>query len=283
MRTMSNRKRTSLGGIVAIAAPLVALALVLAACKPEGNLDAAVPTVEASNSTAIVAGWAWDQDAPDQAIAIHVYVDGGWGGMGRADRYRPDVASARPAAGPRHGYRIEVPVGPGTHEVCAYGINVPGTSGDNAKLGCTKVFMPSAPDKAVAWQTDMVDQINGIRAAAGVAPLARCATLDAAAADYATTMANQRWFSTDGPDGSDQWSRLTGYAGVATGENIAFGHPDTPSVLSALLASSAEKANLLRSDFTHVGISRVVGDPDGDGPEPQGIYWVQEFGVGGNC
>ena len=36
-------------------------------------------------------------------------------------------------------------------------------------------------------------------------------------------------------------------------------------------------------EFTHLGLGRALGDPDGGGPEPLSYYWVQELGADGSC
>jgi hypothetical protein len=93
----------------------------LAGCRsPMGNLDAALPAPGAIT----VAGWAIDIDVPTDPIAVHLYVDGAWGGSTTADVVRPDVAAVYPDYGPVHGYEAVVPVPPGRHTVCAYAINV---------------------------------------------------------------------------------------------------------------------------------------------------------------
>lgn len=101
---------------------------------PIGSLDAVVP----SSGAVRVEGWAIDPDTIGP-IAVHVYVDG----VGRATTAglsRPDVATVFPAFGPLHGFIVTVPASPGTHTVCAYGIN--SGVGDNALLGCREVTVP---------------------------------------------------------------------------------------------------------------------------------------------
>jgi len=100
---------------------------------PFGNLESVIR----NGSTASVNGWALDPDTSGP-VAVHVYVDGGWGGLAVADLPRPDVGSAFPRSGPDHGFSLSVPLGAGPHQVCAYLINVgPGTT--NPLLGCRRV------------------------------------------------------------------------------------------------------------------------------------------------
>lgn len=75
---------------------------------------------------------------------VHVYVDPGTPNAhvvvaARATQLpRPDVPVVVPGAEPDAGYAVTVPLeGNGLHLVCAYGINVTGTPGSNATLGCS--------------------------------------------------------------------------------------------------------------------------------------------------
>jgi len=109
--------------------------------EPFGSLD----SVESGWGRLEVRGWAIDPDTSDP-IDVHVYVDGVFGGLGRADRSRPDVAAAVPGYGDAHGYRIRVePVSGGPHTVCAYGINVGPTGSENPLLGCLRITADGNP------------------------------------------------------------------------------------------------------------------------------------------
>ncbi len=70
-------------------------------------------------------GWALDPDSA-APIAVHVYVDGVGRAIGTANTNRPDVGNVYPGWGNAHGYDITVPVTPGLHQVCTYGISVGG-------------------------------------------------------------------------------------------------------------------------------------------------------------
>ena len=58
------------------------------------------------------------------------------GGARLADVERPDVGSAYPSYGSRHGY--EIPVTPGSGRHCVYAID-PSGQGPNVLLGCVDV------------------------------------------------------------------------------------------------------------------------------------------------
>jgi hypothetical protein len=115
----------------------LAMGVLLTACQAEGHLD----NVTAGEGVIRVQGWARDPDT-DAPIAVHVWSNGALRGTGTADGSRPDVAaatatSARPA-GANHGFDVTVPVAPGTHDVCVYGIDRAGGD-DNALIGCSRV------------------------------------------------------------------------------------------------------------------------------------------------
>jgi GH25 family lysozyme M1 (1,4-beta-N-acetylmuramidase) len=106
--------------------------------SPIGTVDVARPVIGGIQ----VAGWAIDPDT-STSIPVHVYVDNTLTGL-TADGPRPDVAAAFPGYGPAHGYSRVVPASPGTHTVCAYGINTVAPGG-NSQLGCRTVTVPTGP------------------------------------------------------------------------------------------------------------------------------------------
>ena len=65
-------------------------------------------------------------------VRVHVYVDGQGFVLGPASLSRPDVGQAFPGYGDAHGFvRQLTGIAPGSHTVCAYGINVgPGFAKD---------------------------------------------------------------------------------------------------------------------------------------------------------
>jgi hypothetical protein len=103
--------------------------------NPFGTLDG----VEKASGGARLWGWAIDPDTT-AAIPVHVYVDGKLAAIKTADEGRADVAAVYPVYGPMHGYSMTLPMGPGPHTVCAFGINVAG-SGTNPQLGCRQLTL----------------------------------------------------------------------------------------------------------------------------------------------
>jgi hypothetical protein len=108
----------------------------LLGCKrvnPRGEPFGAVDVVARAGGGVRVAGWMID---PDTAASgeVHVYVDD-VATVVSADRSRPDVASAYPSFGDRHGFDAVVPASPGRRTICIWGINM--ARGMNHRLlGC---------------------------------------------------------------------------------------------------------------------------------------------------
>lgn len=136
----------------------------------------------------------------------------------------------------------------------------------------------STAAQATGWQADMLAQVNANRANAGLAPVALCGTLGAAAQGHSQDQANTLVMSHTGSDGSTLTVRVNraGYAGWrGIAENVAAGQPDVGSVVSAWMNSSGHRANIL-GGYTHVGFGQARGSNGA-------IYWTQDFGINGRC
>jgi hypothetical protein len=122
--------------------------------NPIGNVE----LVEARPGEFRVAGWAFDPDTTEP-IAVHVYV-GSVGTAVNADLDRPDVASAYPGVGSRHGFDTTVKAnGPGAVDICVYAINY--GPGGTTVLGCwNRTSMSGSPvgnlEAVTASGTDVV-------------------------------------------------------------------------------------------------------------------------------
>jgi hypothetical protein len=86
--------------------------------------------------TARVSGWAADPSAPGQSVEIRLYVDGSYVGVTHTGLSRPDVARTLPWAGPKSGWRADVPLIL-NGLLCAYAINL--GAGANTTLGCRRL------------------------------------------------------------------------------------------------------------------------------------------------
>ena len=103
--------------------------------RPTGPPFGALDRAAGRDGTVVVSGWAIDPNRRG-AINVHLTVDGRFVRGVRADRSRPDVGAAHPGFGDHHGFATTLAVSPGSHRVCAWGINVGG--GHNRLLGCRR-------------------------------------------------------------------------------------------------------------------------------------------------
>lgn len=117
---------------------------------PRGSLDAVARIPGGVRAS----GWAFDPNtiAP---IAVHLYVDGTFAAAVTTNISRPDVVSAFPAAGPSSGFSQPVALSPGSHSICAYGINV--GAGQGALIGCRQVTITGI----AAGSVDSVTPVPG--------------------------------------------------------------------------------------------------------------------------
>ena len=105
---------------------------------PTGPPVGALDVVEVGPGALRLAGWALDPDTPSP-VRVHVYVDGVGRASIPADRPRGDIGRAFPGWGAYHGFDHSISgLGGGTHQVCAYAIDlVPGVG--HTALGCRTV------------------------------------------------------------------------------------------------------------------------------------------------
>jgi hypothetical protein len=108
--------------------------VLVGAGSPFGSLD----WVRAGLGSVSVSGWAIDPDTAS-SIPVHVYVDSSLTPL-TADGSRPDVGAVFQGYGSAHGFSGQIAAAPGSHQVCAYGINT--GVGANALIGCRTVVVP---------------------------------------------------------------------------------------------------------------------------------------------
>ena len=106
--------------------------------SPSGVVDG----IGVAPGGAMFTGWTVDPNAHD-TLDVHTYVDGRLVDVSTAGVSRPDVGLALPGYGAAHGFVIVLPLTPGPHDVCVYGINV--GAGTNALIECTKPTVSAVP------------------------------------------------------------------------------------------------------------------------------------------
>ncbi|MFG2143354.1 CAP domain-containing protein [Streptomyces sp. NPDC048696] len=121
---------------------------------------------------------------------------------------------------------------------------------------------------------EVVALTNGHRATAGLRPLADDTRLASAAQAYSTDMAERGFYSHTSPEGLEPWdrARAAGAAHRGIGENIACGQRTAAEVVEGWMNSPGHRANILKPDFTHIGVGFAGGGR-------AGTYWTQLFGL----
>ncbi|GAA1369733.1 CAP domain-containing protein [Streptomyces beijiangensis] len=124
--------------------------------------------------------------------------------------------------------------------------------------------------------SEVVALTNSERSEGGLRPLSTDPRLTAAAQAYSTDMAGRGFYSHTSPEGLQPWDRAAAAGAVhrGIGENIACGQRTAPEVVLGWMNSPGHRANILKPDFTHIGIGFAGGGL-------AGTYWTQLFGMSG--
>ncbi|MFI9769123.1 CAP domain-containing protein [Streptomyces sp. NPDC052415] len=122
--------------------------------------------------------------------------------------------------------------------------------------------------------TRVVELTNRERAGAGLAPLAVDPVLTTAAQAHSADMVARAFYSHTCPDGSRPWDRAAAAGSLrrSIGENIACGQRSPAEVVQGWMNSPGHRANILKRDFTHIGVGFAGGGE-------AGTYWTQLFGA----
>lgn len=135
---------------------------------------------------------------------------------------------------------------------------------------------PLTPHGLAAITSDVVALTNAERTAAGLRPLSGDPRLTAAAQAHSDDMVARGFYSHTSPDGRQPWDRAAaaGCAHRGIGENIACGQRSAAEVVRGWMDSPGHRANILKPDFTHIGIGLRGGGE-------MAMYWTQLFGQAG--
>ncbi|MCC3770016.1 CAP domain-containing protein [Streptomyces sp. UNOC14_S4] len=133
---------------------------------------------------------------------------------------------------------------------------------------------PFSPGGLAGIAAEVVALTNAERAAAGLRPLADDRRLAAAAQAHSADMVARDFYAHTSPEGRQPWDRAAaaGCAHRGIGENIACGQRSAAEVVDGWMNSPGHRANILKPDFTHIGIGFVGGGR-------VGTYWTQLFGM----
>ena len=107
-------------------------------------------------------------------------------------------------------------------------------------------------------------------------PLTLNSKLSLAAGRKAEDMFVQNYWAHNSPDGKTPWVfiRGSGYNYIYAGENLARGFDTADDVVSAWMASSRHKENILSENFKEIGFAVQKGKLDGE----ETVLVVEEFG-----
>lgn len=116
---------------------------------------------------------------------------------------------------------------------------------------------------------------NNARAQNNLSQLKDNALLTKAAQAKANDMAAKGYFAHISPDGSQPWDWISraGYKYVYAGENLAVNFTDSDQVVNAWLASPTHRFNILRPQYTEIGIATSTGYYKGR----PAVFVVEEF------
>ncbi|ANP56815.1 uncharacterized protein YkwD/stress response protein SCP2 [Streptomyces griseochromogenes] len=114
---------------------------------------------------------------------------------------------------------------------------------------------------------------NAERARAGLPALSADAPLATAAQTHCADMVARDFYAHTSPDGSRPWDRAAaaGSRRSTIGENIACGQRSPAEVVDGWMNSPGHRANILKAEFTHIGVGFAGGGR-------AGTYWAQLFG-----
>jgi hypothetical protein len=124
---------------------------------------------------------------------------------------------------------------------------------------------------------DVAELTNEARIQYGIPPLTVNPLLTEAAQLKANDMARGSYYAHISPDGRSPlyWLNLVGYSYLNAGENLVIDRDTAEGALGAWMASPEHRENILRPQFTEIGIGVAAGEYDGIPT----IFTVQEFGT----
>ncbi len=110
--------------------------------------------------------------------------------------------------------------------------------------------------------SEIIKITNEYRQQEGLSPLEENQKLNEAALKRVKDMFEKQYFAHVAPDGSDVTLTLSivGYEYAASGENLALGYfKDSKDLVDAWMASPGHRANILKQNFTEIGVAHEVG------------------------
>ena len=141
----------------------------------------------------------------------------------------------------------------------------------------TLVVFPKTDMLAAVLPGVLTALTNENRMENNVAPLTENSLLDEAAQMKANDMAAKGYFAHTSPDGKTPWYwfQQAGYKYSFAGENLAVNFFDSADVAQAWMNSPEHRANIVRKEFTQIGIGVANGIYEGHNT----VFVAQLFGT----
>ncbi|WP_349345330.1 CAP domain-containing protein [Streptomyces rapamycinicus] len=235
-------------------------------------LDGRLTAAAGAHARAMAAHGALALESPDGTSLFHRIA---------AHGYRPLTIAEHIVSGPRTprefvAYCLEGAERRGPfHDPAIVHLGIGRADGPTTDVYWTAVWArPFTPDGLLRLASEVISLTNAERAAARLAPLAPDPRLTAAAQAHSDDMVARDFYSHTGPEGHQPWdrARAAGAAHRGIGENIACGQRSPEEVVRGWMNSPGHRANILKPDFTHIGVGHATGSR-------AGTYWTQVFGA----
>jgi len=125
----------------------------------------------------------------------------------------------------------------------------------------TAPLLESPQNQAAVSTSEIAMLTNNERREKDIPALQRNALLDQAAEMKAKDMAANGYYAHVSPDGVTpmHWVEKAGYKYLIIGENLVVNRTDAEQVVDAFMGSPGHRANILRTDFTEIGIGVANG------------------------
>lgn len=158
----------------------------------------------------------------------------------------------------------------GTHQLLAQAIDASGNSTTK------KITVHTLNASVLAMEQDLISLINAERASRSLIPLNSNSKLMTASRNHSKDMADNKFFSHTGSDGSSLGVRLdrVGYPWTAAAENIAGGQTTAQAVFDAWMLNTGQKTNLLDPNRKDIGVGCAYSSA---GNSPFHSYWTAVF------
>jgi uncharacterized YkwD family protein len=166
-------------------------------------------------------------------------------------------------------WKISVKYQVGLSEIIA---SNPGIKNPSLIYPNQKIVIPLRAPSELSLEQEVLDLVNAERKKAGVSPLALDWELSRVAKTKSQDMVSKNYFSHQSPTYGSPFDMMKhfGISYKTAGENIASGQRSAAEVMKSWMASPGHRENILKAEYTHLGVGYVVGGA-------YGTMWTQQF------